>query len=172
MRRTRQLTFCSLMVALGVAIMFLFSLTEIFSLTAVLISSLCLFIVAEEIGSPRAFLVYLATGMIAVFILASKLSAAEYFIFALYPVIKRLIEKRGRGVSIILKAVYIILAVGVDMLLIQFVFPTGEDSIYVKIAIVVGSIVWLVLYDVAYTRLSAMYHYKLRHQLRIDKFFS
>jgi riboflavin transporter FmnP len=47
MKKTKNLTFCSLMVALSVVLLFLCSFIEALDLTAVLLSSVCVFITDE-----------------------------------------------------------------------------------------------------------------------------
>ena len=172
MKKTKNLTFCSLMVALSVVLLFLCSFIEALDLTAVLLSSVCVFITDEELRLKRSLAVYLATGILAFLLLPSKLIAIEYFIFALYPVLKRQINKTGRAVSIILKGIYIATATVGDLAIIKIFFPAEIEGQLLYILTAVVSVVWIILYDVFYTRLSRLYHFKLRYQLRIDKFFS
>lgn len=159
------------MVALSVVLLFLCSFIEALDLTAVLLSSVCLFIVDEELFFKRALSVYLATGILAFLLLPSKLIAIEYLIFSLYPVLKRQINKTGRVVSIILKAAYIIAATAADLAIIKIFFPAEIDGDLMYILSAVLSAIWIILYDIAYSRFARLYHFKLRQQLRIDKFF-
>ena len=172
MKKTKNLTFCSLMVALSVVLLFLCSFIEALDLTAVLLSSVCVFITDEELRLKRSLAVYLATGILAFLMLPSKLIAIEYFIFALYPVLKRQINKTGRAVSIILKGIYIVGATVGDLAIIKIFFPAEIEGQLLYILSAVVSVIWIILYDIFYTRLSRLYHFKLRQQLRIDKFFS
>lgn len=169
--KTKHLTFCAIMTALGVAILFLLSIADVLSLTAILLASVCLFITAEELGTFKALMVYIATGGLAVLLLGGRLTAIEYLLFGFYPVLKRLIEKTPKAVSLMLKGLYIVAATVADMLIIKFFFPQGDEELYIQIIAVVASFLWLVLYDVCYTRLARYYHFKLRAQLRIDRFF-
>ena len=169
--KTKHLTFCAIMTALGVVVLFLLSLADVLSLTAILLASVCLFITAEELGSLKALTVYIATGLLAILLLGGRLTAIEYLLFGFYPVLKRFIEKTPKAVSLILKGIYIVGATVCDMLIIKFFFPQGDEELYIQIIAVVASFIWLVLYDVCYTRLARYYRFKLRAQLRIDKFF-
>ena len=171
MRKTKNLTFCSIMVALSVVLLFICSFLESLNLTAVLLSSICVFVVDEELHMKRALGVYLATGILAFLLLPSKLIAIEYFIYALYPVLKRQIGKTGRGVSIILKGIYIMAATVGDLAVIKLFFPSEIESQLLYILSGVVGVIWIILYDLFYSRLARLYHFKLRHQLRIDKFF-
>ena len=169
--KTKHLTFCAIMTALGVAILFLLSIADVLSLTAILLASVCLFITAEELGTFKALMVYIATGVLAALLLGGRLTAIEYLLFGFYPVLKRLIEKTPKAVSLMLKGLYIVAATVADMLIIKFFFPQGDEELYIQIIAVVASFLWLVLYDICYTRLARYYHFKLRAQLRIDRFF-
>ena len=171
MKRTKHLTFCAIMAALGVVVLFLLSMADMLSLTAVLLASVLLFVTSEELGTFKAFMVYAVTGVLAFLLVSGKLTAVEYLIFGFYPVIKRLIEKTPRIVSYVLKGIYIVIATAADMLIIKFFFPQGDEEIYIQIITVAMSVVWLVLYDICYTRLASYYHFKLRSQLKIDRFF-
>ena len=73
MRKTKNLTFCSIMVALSVVLLFICSFLESLNLTAVLLSSICVFVVDEELHMKRALGVYLATGILAFLLLPSIL---------------------------------------------------------------------------------------------------
>jgi len=159
------------MAALGVVVLFLLSLADFLSLTAVLAASLFLFITSEELGTLKALMVYIVTGALSFLLLTGKLTAVEYLLFGFYPVIKRLIERAPKAVSVVLKGVYIAVATAADMLIIKFFFPEGDKELYIQVLTVAMSVVWLILYDICYTRLARYYHFKLRSQLRIDRFF-
>ncbi len=158
-------------VALGVVILFLCSFLDFLSLTAVLLASICIFIVREELSSARAFAVYLATGIIAALILPSKLLAIEFFIYAVYPVLKGLIEKCGIILTYAFKGVYIVGATLSDMVIIKLFFSSGDERTIIMVGTVLVSLLWLILYDVFYTRLARYYRARLRSKLRIDRFF-
>lgn len=158
-------------VALGVVSLLICSFLELLSLTAVLIASVCIFMVREELLTLRAFAVYLAIGIISALIVPSKLVAIEFFIYAVYPVIKGLIERCNTVLKYILKGAYIIGATLSDMVIIKLFFSTGAERPIVMVGTVLVSLVWLILYDVFYTRLARYYHARLRSKLRIDRFF-
>ena len=157
--------------ALGVAVLLICSFLEFLSLTAVLLASVCIFIVREELYSVRAFAVYLGIGIVAVLIVPSKLIVIEFFIYAIYPVLKGLIEKCNTVLTYLLKGVYIVGATVSDMVIIKLFFSEGAEKTIIMLGTVLVSLAWLILYDVFYTRLSRYYRAKLRAQLRIDRFF-
>ena len=171
MKKTKNLTFCAMCTALGVVMLLLCSFLEFLSLTAVLLASVCIFVVREELHSARAFAVYLGIGIIAVLIVPSKLIAIEFFIYAIYPVLKGLIEKCNIALTYMFKGIYIVGATIFDMVIIKLFFSTGTEKTIIMVGTVLVSLAWLILYDVFYTRLSRYYNAKLRSQLRIDRFF-
>lgn len=173
MKNTKQIAFCAMMSALGVVILLLGSLIEIFDLCTVLISALLIFIVCEELGNGKAIATYAGCAIISFLILPTKLVALEYIIFGFYPVLRRILEARPKAVCISLKALYMIASAVVTMALTRFFFTTGENSpLWLEIATAVLGIVCLILCDIVFKRFSKYYHLKIRKMLRIDKFFS
>ena len=72
MKKTKRLAFCAMMGALGVVILLLGSLLDIFDLCAVLISALLIFIVREELGGGSAMATYGVCAIISVLLCRQK----------------------------------------------------------------------------------------------------
>lgn len=173
MKKTKQMAFCAIMSALGVVILLLGSLIEIFDLCTVLISALLIFVVCEELGNGKALATYACSAVIAFLILPTKQVALEYIIFGFYPVLRRILEARPKAICLSLKALYMIASAVVTMALTRFFFTTGENSpLWMEIATAVLGIACLILCDIVFKRFSRHYHQKIRKMLRIDKFFS
>jgi hypothetical protein len=173
MKKTKYLAFCAIMASLGVVILLLGSFFNVFDLCAVLIASILIFVVCEELGNGAGMLTYAVCAVIAFLILPSKLVATEYAIFGFYPVIRRIFEARPRPVCLTLKALYMVMSATLTILLIRFVFTTGERlALHWEILTGVIGLACLVLCDVVFKRFSKYYHLKIRKMLRIDKFFS
>lgn len=172
MKKTKQLTFCALMSALGVVILLIGSLLEVFDLCAVLLSATLIFIVCEELGGARAFATYVVCAVISLLLLPSKLVGTEYAIFAIYPILRGIFEKRPRAVCITLKALYMLASATLALVLIRLIFTTGDlDSDIIQIVTWLIGILCLILADIFLKRFSRYYHARLRKLLRIDKFF-
>ncbi|MBE6624526.1 MAG: hypothetical protein E7622_02655 [Ruminococcaceae bacterium] len=172
MKKTKYLAFCAIMSALGVVILLLGSFFNIFDLCAVLIASILIFVVCEELGNGAGMLSYVVCAVIAFLILPSKLVATEYAIFGFYPVLRRIFEARPRGVCITLKALYMVASATLTIMLVRFVFTAGEPlELHWEILTGVIGLVCLVLCDIVFKRFSRHYHTKIRKMLRIDKFF-
>ena len=173
MKKTKYLAFCAIMAALGVVILLLGSFFNVFDLCAVLIAASLIFVVCEELGNGAGMLTYAVCAVISLLILPSKLVAVEYLIFGFYPVIRRIFEARPKGVCITLKALYMIASATLTVMLVRFVFTTGEQlELYMEILTGVIGLVCLVLCDIVFKRFSRHYHSRIRKMLRIDKFFS
>lgn len=172
MKKTKYLAFCALMGALGVVILLVGSLFEIFDLCAVLIASILIFVVCEELGNGAGMLTYVVCAVIAFLLLPSKLVATEYAIFGFYPVLRRIFEKRPKWACITLKALYMVASATLTILLVRFLFTTGEQlALHWEILTGVVGLLCLVLCDIVFKRFSRHYHEKIRKMLRIDKFF-
>lgn len=169
MKKSKQIAFCALMIALSVVFLLLGGITSILDLTAVVISAMVLFVVYEELKFA-AVLVYLGVTLIA-FILPNGLTmAVEYAIFAIYPILKPIFEKAPKVVSIIIKLIFMIASVTTLTLLLNFVLSTPEVW-YINLAFGVGAVVFYYLFDLVLTKFGKYYRETLRSKLRLDKFF-
>lgn len=161
------------MSALGVVILLLGSLVELFDLCAVLVSAVLIFVVCEELGNVSGALTYAVCAVISLLILPSKLVAMEYIIFGNYPVLRRIFEQRPRAICISLKGLYMVASATLTMVLVRFLFTSeGTQAIHWEILTGLVGILCLILCDVVFKRFSRHYHTKIRKMLRIDKFFS
>ena len=171
MKKTKQLTFCALMSALGVVALLLGSLLDIFDLCAVLISATLIFVVCEELGGAKAFATYAVCAVIAILLLPSKRVAIEYAIFAIYPILRMIFEKRPRVVCITLKVLYMLASATLTIVIVRKFFTTESVSAdWLEIATWLVGILCLIIVDVFFKRFSRYYHNRLRGLLRIDKF--
>lgn len=173
MKKTKQLTFCALMSAMGVVILLIGSLLEVFDLCAVLISATLIFVVCEELGGVKAFATYVACATLSALILPSKLIAVEYAIFAIYPVLRAIFEKRSRAVCISLKVLYMVASATLALVLVRKLFTTGDTNAdWLEIATWLLGILCLIIADVFFKRFSRYYHARLRKMFRIDRFLN
>ncbi|MBE6663399.1 MAG: hypothetical protein E7602_02715 [Ruminococcaceae bacterium] len=172
MKKAREIAFLGIICALSVVFLMLGSILDVLDITAAIIASLLLFIANEELKA-KSLMVYFATVVISLLFtfVGSPLPAIEYAIFAIYPILKPVIEKTPRIVSYILKAIYIVLAsCGTVLLMSFFIMPFAEPRtffIYLLLFILV-----IVLFDLLLLRFKRYYQFKLRHTLKIDRFFN
>lgn len=161
------------MSALGIVVLYLGALINILDLCAVLIASVFVFVVSEELGNARGFAVYAVTSLLAALILFSVnlFIMSEYILFGLYPMLKRIFDKFKKPLMLVCKGAYMAL-VSVGTLFIERLFLGDLRIWYLDALLVAITFLALVLYDIAFKRVAIMYHARLRYKLRIDKFFS
>lgn len=169
MKKTRIITFSALMAALSVVFLLLGSLVDMLDLTAVVLASFLVLIAREEMGY-KSLGVYFVTGTISAILLPNKLVACEYFILAIYPVIKQIFDRQKKPVKLVLRYTYGVLSIAGIVLLTKLVFVPDTPTYMVALLSVGGLLIFL-LYDVAIFRFVMYYRFKLRHKLRMDKFF-
>ena len=99
------------------------------------------------------------------------MQAAEYTIFALYPLIKPLFDKLPNVIGYILKGVYTVVASLVTVVVMYLLVPSTAEKPYMLAIYVALFIVTVILFEMLIVRFRRYYRFKLRGQLRIDKFF-
>lgn len=159
--------------ALSVTVLYVGSMLDFLDLTvACFASCICAFAVIE-LGHGAPWLIYLVTSVLSAILLPSKITAAEYILFAgIYPILKFMMERRIKN-DILLWAVKLIY-MAVVLVLFYFaskLFVTGEVYTPVMLAVTaVLGVAAFVLFDICLTRLITYYFYKLRKRLRVEKY--
>lgn len=187
MKKARVVAFCGIISALSVVFLLLGSLPflQVMDITMAVIASFLLLVTFEEMRY-KALYVYFVTLALGVLVCFSyPLVVIEYAIFGLFPIIRSLTDKLGVVLGNIIKIVYALITSAGIVLLIKFVLPgmaeqlsdpTGKltavqmEIIFYAIYFVANVLIFL-LFDIALKRFSLLYRNKIRHQLRIDKFF-
>ncbi|MBO5439211.1 MAG: hypothetical protein J6A53_00980 [Clostridia bacterium] len=169
MKKTKHLTFCALMSALGAIALLLGGITRVLDLTAVVIGAMIIFVVFTEL-KYSALAVYAVTALLAFILPIEKTVAVEYLIFAIYPILKPLFERAGRVFGLAIKLIFMIISSASLVLIFRFVFMM-VDLWYIDLIFAIGLVACYFLFDVALTRFKLYYQFKLRHQLKIDRFF-
>lgn len=167
--KTKQLTVCALLSALGVVLFYLGSLIEVLDISvAVIVSLFCVFAVIEY-GGRTPWLIYGVTSVLALLLLPAKTSAVLYFLFfGYYPIVKSKLEKRSRGVAWLCKELIFQVALAVMLLLSRFLLTAeNTDPWFLWVAMIVLAEIVFPLYDIALTRLITFYFRKLRNMLHI-----
>ena len=171
MKKSREIAFLGIICALSVVFLLFGSIIGVLDITMAIAASLLLFIANEELGK-KSLMVYFATVIISLFFttVGSLLPSIEYAIFAVYPLLKPQMEKTPKAVSYLLKAAYAVLAsCGSVLIMYFFLPPLGEK--YMFLVYLLMFIFVIVLFDLLLLRFKRYYYFKLRYQLKIDKFF-
>ncbi len=172
MKKAREVAFLGIVTALSVVFLFIGSLPflDVLDMTMAIVASLLLFIANEEL-KLKSIMVYFATSILIMVVMPLSLAGIEYIALALYPVLKPVFEKAPVVLAYILKAIYVLLS-GTGIALIMYFLVDGLAAQPLMIALyVLLLILVLVLYDVLLKKFKLYYRYKLRHMLKLDKFF-
>lgn len=84
MKNTKRIAFSGVAAALSVVIMYIAGITDILSLSGVLVAAFMILFIYIEYGTKTALSVYAAVSIISVLILPDKFSAVVYVLFAGY----------------------------------------------------------------------------------------
>ena len=158
-----------MMSALSVVLLLLGSLLNILDLTAAVAASILLLIARQEMGY-KAAAIYLVTIAISVIIPTTFVAAIEYAIIAAYPIFKPEIDRRNMVTKWVLKVIYFVLASGGIFLVSRLL--VAEAPLYMDVLLACGCLVIFFIYDILLFRFSMYYGFRLRHKLRIDRFFN
>ncbi|MBQ3017465.1 MAG: hypothetical protein IJD89_00830 [Clostridia bacterium] len=172
MKKAREVAFLGIITALSVVSLFIGTIIGVLDITAAVLASLLVLVAFEELRW-KSILVYFATIIISFCFafFASPLPAAEYAIFALYPLIKPLFDKLPNVIGYILKGVYTVVASLVTVVVMYLLVPSAAEKPYMLAIYVAMFIVTVILFEMLIVRFRRYYRFKLRGQLRIDKFF-
>ena len=157
------------MAALGSIALLLGGITRVLDLTAIIICAMIIFVVYAELGH-MGWLVYGVIGMLSFALPIDKTIAVEYIVFAIYPLIKPFFDRIPPIIRVIVKLAFMVASSGAIVLIFRFVFMI-KDLWYIDLIFSIGLVAIYFLFDIALTRFNFYYRYKLRSQLRIDKFF-
>lgn len=117
MSRTKKLTFSASLVALGVLFMTLGAVFTVLDLTTAVLASLLVAFAYLELGSPYTWLVWLATALLSfIFFPGSFMWLTYLLVYGVYPILKGYIERLPRPLWIIIKLVFVNIAMTVMLL--------------------------------------------------------
>jgi hypothetical protein len=167
MTKTKKLTLSAVLCALGVVFMALGSVIDVLDLSVCALASLIVVFVYLEVGASYALGVYLATSVLSLIIVPSKLVFFEYFlVFGVYPLLKALIEKLPHWSWFPVKLVFVNAIIWViaafSSLLLSYDFIEGDTPV-MKIAFYLLMNAAFVAYDYFITVMVRFYYDRLRH---------
>ena len=165
----KKIAVCSLLSALGVAILWLGRVIPVMDMSMAVIASVFAVVAVIEYGKSAPWLVYAVTSVLSL-ILMSDNSAVYLYVFFLgfYPIIKEKLEGLKKGLCWLLKE--IIFNAGLALLLIGEKLLLTADTTepwYFYLAFIILAEIAFPLYDVALTRLITLYLRKIRPKLRL-----
>ena len=166
MERTKRLAVCALLSALGVVVLLLGTVIDVMDLSMAVIASLfCVFAVIEY-GGASPWLVFSVTGLLAFLVLPYGTPALFYgCFFGYYPILKEKFERLNRPLSWVCKEAVFHVALVAIVLILRFLLMTPDlmgVSPWLWVAMAIAAELIFILYDIALTRLTRFYLWKLR----------
>jgi len=168
-KKTYKMALGGILGALAVISLFLATVLPTSRLSFYALSSFFISIVVIETGIRTGWLFYIATSLLAVILVPSKLEIIPYVIFfGIYGIIKYHIEKINKLIiEYILKFTYFNLCMAAAILFISEVFA---ESIRIQLPwwlIIAAFEVVFIVYDLVYTMFIVYYKDKLRKKLHL-----
>lgn len=167
----KQLTFCSMLVALGVIFLGIGALLEVLDISMAVIASFCVIIAVIECGKATPWTVYAAISVLSLLLIPNKLPAIFFTLFfGFYPIIKEKLERKNKIISWILKEIIFNICLALIMLLYIFLFFESTGISIPMPWLIVAAVILckfvFVMYDIALTRIITFYVIKLRHRFK------
>lgn len=165
--------FCSLMAALGAALMLTGGLIPVMTYCSPLLAGVLLIPVLREHGAKWAWMVWLVTAALSMVLSADKEAAFFYLFLGYYPILKRQLDRlRPAPLAFFAKLAFFTLAVAAMYALIAFVFrlDVGMEELeelgrFAGILFYGLLVLSMLIYDVALRNLAVLYEYRLRPKL-------
>ena len=176
-RRSYALAFCSLMAALGAALMMSGGLVPIMTYCSPLIAGVLLIPVLREYGAGRAWMVWAVTAALSLMLSADKEAAFFYLFLGYYPILKPLFDRiRPRAAAVLAKLLFFAAALAAMYALVCLVLRidvgTEELMVWGEIALILFFVMLtavMLIYDYALRNLTLLYEYRLRAKLGLPK---
>lgn len=167
--KTKKLTVCAMLAALGVVFLWIGSVIEVADISmAVLASLLCVFAVIEY-GGSAPWLVFSVTGVLSCLLLPQKTPAVLYvLLFGYYPILKEKIERLSKPIAWIVKeAVFQVALLLLLFLSHWLLLSAGAQPVVLYVILILLAEIVFPIYDLALTKLISFYVYRLRKRFHI-----
>ena len=174
MKKNKKIALCGMISALSLVIM-LASYIPYFTYAVPAAAGIVFCVIVIEIGFKYSMASYFCTAVLAFFLCEKEAAVLFVLFFGYYPILKAVIEKyiKKRPVEYLLKFLVFNVSIVVSYALLIFVFKLPVDDmgplspkVMLLLLLVAGNVAFWV-YDIAITRLVAMYYQRLRKHLRI-----
>ncbi len=171
--KTKALTLSAVFSALGVVILSLGSLFELFDLTLTAVASLLIALAVIEIGSFWPFLIYAVTGVLSALLLPNKFPAVVYILFGgLYPIFKEMFERQhSMLIRWLLKLSFFNTALLLIILVSSYLLHLEDTGMAYKVSVIAMGNLCFLLYDLTFSKLILLYLIKVRRMLGLRNYF-
>lgn len=167
----KQLTICSMLVALGVIFLGIGALLEVLDISMAVIASICVIIAVIEYGKGAPWMVYAAISLLSLLLIPNRLPAIFFALFfGFYPIIKEKLERKRKVVCWLLKELIFNVCLAVIVALYFALFFQGISLNiplpWLIVAVILLCEVVFVIYDIALTRMIYFYVVNLRKRFK------
>lgn len=167
MKNTKRIAFSGIVAALSVVVMYVAGITDLLSLSGVIVAAFAVMFIYIEYGTKTALSVYAAVSVISLLILPDKFSAAVYVLYAgYYPILKAKFETKPKGISWTLKLVSFNFVLLLMLLASRYITAIEAELPIVEASVFVLANVLFALADVLAGRLTLLYIIKYRPLLQ------
>ena len=167
-KNTGKLTYAALISGLSVALLWISAFFPTMSLTIVAIAGICIISVLIECGYKYAGICLGATGILSLIMIPDKSNAVLYLlIFGSYPLLKSVFERiKNVGLGYFCKVFYCVCVLCVLYFLFTgIVLEFVPMEHYVLPILLVGGLLFFLLYDFALSRLIVFYFQRIHTKL-------
>lgn len=164
----KKLSLCACLCAVSVVLMLVGCVIQSLDLTAAIAAGLTVAVAMIECGMGWSVMLYAATGVLALVLLPAKTPALFYLLIGgIYPVIKSVVERIKNRV-----AVWALKIIGFNLFYTaliaagKFLFTINDPIFSFNIFVYALGNATFILYDIAFTRLVALYIRRIRRKLK------
>ena len=170
--KTKYLTVCAMLTALGVIFISLGSLIDVLDLTAAGLASLLCVYAMIEMGGFYPWGVFFATAVLSFLLPVQKTPAVFYTLFlGYYPILKAYLERLPRVFSFLCKLGVFHAGIALIYLVFYWIFPNLIDlgtQRWMLLVTYVTALACFLVYDLAITRLITFYLYRLKKRFGLN----
>ena len=168
-KKSRVISFCAIIAALGTVIMLTGGLIPVFTYCSPIIASVLLISVLEEYGAQEGWMVWAVTSALSLLIGIDKEAAFFYFFLGWYPIAKPFFDRiPSRILRAGIKLLVFILSILAMYALICFVFQLSEvissfsAVVWINLLFFAALALVMMLYDRTLTGLHVLYRRRIR----------
>ncbi len=167
MKNTKRIAVSGIVAALSVVLMYLAAVTDLLSLSGMIIAAFMILFVYIEYGTGTALSVYGAVSVLSLLVLPDKLTAFIYALYAgYYPILKAKFETKPKLISWVLKlGSFNLVLIGL-IVASRFITSIENEVIWIEAAVFVLANLVFVLADKLAGRLTLLYLIKIRPMLK------
>lgn len=167
---TKAVAFSGLSTALIVILLFLASIIDVLDYTASAICGLIVTFIIVEFGAKSALCVYLASSVLSLMLIPSKIAALLFIAFCgWYSFVKRYLERIREPFSFVLKLFIFNAVLFLIIAVTKWVFMIDDFSFLTLTVVLITANVSFVLYDLLITKLIWLYVNVYRKRFKIFK---